>query len=88
MFEQQVEWLSTKNASNLTQIRENILSPRLQYKGAREQLVVRDLMSCFLVPDVDRVKLRKQISRKQKRFRNAAKKALSSFVPENGNIEN
>lgn len=78
-----MEWLSTKNASNLTEIRSKILKPRLKYKNSRDQLVVRDLMSCFLVPDVDRVKLKKQISRKQNRFRNAAKKALASFVPQN-----
>jgi hypothetical protein len=43
-------------------------------------VVVRDLMGCFLIPGIDRAKLKRQIRAKQKRFKHAAKDILKGVV--------
>lgn len=80
IFEEQIDWLSTNNANNQTQIKHKIIQPRLQYKKSNEQMVIKDLMGCFLIPGIDRAKLKKQIKQKQQRFKNTANTILKRVV--------
>ena len=43
-------------------------------------MVVKDLMGCFLIPGIDRAKLKRQIKIKQKRFKNTANSILKKVV--------
>lgn len=80
IFEEQIDWLSITNAKNQTHIKNKLTEPRLQYKKTNETVVVKDLMSCFLIPGINRAKLKKQIKQKQKRFKNTATSILKNVV--------
>ena len=80
IFEEQIEWLSSNNAKNQTEIKQKLIQPRLEYKESNEQMVIKDLMGCFLIPGIDRAKLKKQIKQKQKRFKHTANSILKKVV--------
>jgi len=49
-------------------------------EGSRQETVIKDLVSRFLVPNVDRSRLKKRISLEQKRYNEAVKHSLKSTI--------
>jgi len=78
---------STKQAYDEAQLkvkRLNKLLDKMEHKKNKPQQIVKDLMSSFLIPDIQRRKVQRQIQFEQKRFMESARKAIQSSVSQAG----
>lgn len=82
-----VDDASTKQAYDEAQLkvqRLNKVLDQMEQKKNKPQEVVKDLMSSFLIPDIQRRKVQRQVQFEQKRFMEAARKAIQSSVSQAG----
>jgi len=78
---------STKQAYDEAQLkvkRLNKLLDKMENKKNKPQQIVKDLMSSFLIPDIQRRKLQKQVQFEQKRYMESARKAIQSSISQAG----
>lgn len=82
-----VDEASTKQAYDEAKLkvqRLNKVLDKMEQKKNKPQEVVKDLMSSFLIPDIQRRKVQRQVQFEQKRFMEAARKAIQSSVSQAG----
>lgn len=82
-----VDDASTKQAYDEAQLkvqRLNKVLDNMEAKNNKPQAVVKDLMSSFLIPDIQRRKLQRQVQFEQKRFMESARKAIQASVSQAG----
>ena len=75
-----VDDASTKQAYDEAQLkvkRLNKIIDKMEEKRNKPQSIVKDLMSSFLIPDIQRRKIQRQVLFEQKRFMESARKAVS-----------
>ncbi|CAI2361398.1 unnamed protein product [Moneuplotes crassus] len=78
---------STKQAYDEAQLkvkRLNKLLDKMEHKKNKPQSIVKDLMSSFLIPDIQRRKIQRQVQFEQKRFMESARKAIQSSISQAG----
>lgn len=82
-----VDDASTKQAYDEARLkvqRLNKVLDKMEQKKNKPQQIVKDLMSSFLIPDIQRRKLQRQVQFEQKRFMESARKAIQSSVSQAG----
>lgn len=82
-----VDDASTKQAYDEAQLkvqRLNKILDKMEEKRNKPQSIVKDLMSSFLIPDIQRRKIQRQVQFEQKRFMESARKAIQSAVSQAG----
>lgn len=62
----------------------NKVLDKMEQKSNKPETIVRDLMSSFLIPDIQRRKVQRQLQLEQKRFMESARKAIQSSVSQAG----
>lgn len=56
----------------------------MEGKRNKPEVVIKDLVSSFLIPDVQRKKLQNQVQFEEKRFLEAARKVIQATVSQAG----
>lgn len=82
-----VDDASTKQAYDEAKLkvqRLNKILDKMEQKKNKPQEIVKDLMASFLIPDIQRRKLQRQVQFEQKRFMESARKAIQSAVSQAG----
>jgi hypothetical protein len=82
-----VDDASTKQAYDEARLkvqRLNKILDKMEQKKNKPEMIVKDLMSSFLIPDIQRRKLQRQVQFEQKRFMESARKAIQSAVSQAG----
>lgn len=82
-----VDDASTKQAYDEAKLkvqRLNKILDKMEQKKNKPEMIVKDLMSSFLIPDIQRKKLQRQVQFEQKRFMESARKAIQSAVSQAG----
>lgn len=82
-----VDSASTKQAYDeavLKVKRLNKVINKMENKENKPQQIVKDLMSSFLIPDIERRRVQRMINFEQKRFMESARKAIQSSVTQAG----
>ena len=82
-----VDDASTKQAYDEAKLkvqRLNKVLDKMEHKKNKPEAIVKDLMSSFLIPDIQRRKLQRQVQLEQKRFMESARKAIQSSVSQAG----
>lgn len=82
-----VDDASTKQAYDEAKLkveRLNKIIDKMEEKRNKPVTIVKDLMSSFLIPDIQRRKLQRQVQLEQKRFMEAARKAIQASVSQAG----
>lgn len=82
-----VDDASTKQAYDEAKLkvqRLNKVLDKMEQKKTKPQEIVKDLMSSFLIPDIQRRKLQRKVQFEQKRFMESARKAIQSAVSQAG----
>ena len=62
----------------------NKILDNMEEKNNKPESTVKDLMSWFLIPDIQRRKIQRQVQFEQKRFMESARKAIQSAVSQAG----
>jgi hypothetical protein len=62
--------------ANLRAFQLNRIVDTLEDRMNRPEMIVRDLVSAFLIPEVERAKIQRQVKFEQKRYLLAARQAL------------
>lgn len=62
----------------------NKIIDKMEQKKNKPEVIVKDLMSSFLIPDIQRRKVQRQVMFEQKRFMESARKAVQASVSQAG----
>ena len=73
---QDVAWNQAMEEANLRAFQLNRIVDTLEDRMNRPEMIVRDLVSAFLIPEVERAKIQRQVKFEQKRYLLAARQAL------------
>lgn len=79
-----VDEVSLEDAAMELNIKRDLLAPSiaaLEGSSNTDQAVVKDLVASFLVPEVQRERVRDQINQKQQKYKTAAAEAVASATP-------
>ena len=76
-----IEHLSSKQAITMAKLREHKFEKNIQNTKKQETLI-KDLVSTFLVPNIERTRLQRIVDLEQKRYSEAVKNSLHEALEE------
>jgi len=74
-----INHLASKQAMSMAELRQKNFETTFE-DSSKQETVIKDLVSRFLVPNVDRSRLQKRIELEQKRYNEAVKHSLKSTI--------
>jgi hypothetical protein len=80
-----VDHLARKQALKMTRLQGDKVDNTIQ-DSRRQQVVIRDLVSSLLIPNVDREKMARRVQLEQKRYNEAVKQTLTGVMKEAKNL--
>ncbi|CAD8140366.1 unnamed protein product [Paramecium pentaurelia] len=83
IFKNTIEQAATRQATIMTNLRKQKMNTPVEYferKYNSDETIIKDLVQQFLIPNVQRSKLQKQIQIEERRFNEAAKKSIQATL--------
>jgi len=87
-FGNALEIASSRQAGMMAKLRKEKIDTQIENienKRSKPQSVIRDLLLAFLIPNIQRNKIQKQIEVEEKRFAETAKKSLKESLTQTAN---
>ncbi|CAD8060087.1 unnamed protein product [Paramecium sonneborni] len=83
IFKNTIEQAATRQATIMTNLRKSKMNAPVEHferKYNSDETIIKDLVQQFLIPNVQRSKLQKQIQIEERRFNEAAKKSIQATL--------
>lgn len=73
-----VDHLASKQALHMAKLRKNQL--KTLDDNTKQETIIKDLVSCFLIPNVDRCRLKQRVDLEQRRYSEAVKSSMKATI--------